>query len=111
MRHLYICIGQLGSNYFYRLISATPVTDDPVNLLVNAGQTFVPVNAALPSSSTIKSAPNVTSLGYERPPINQIISNISSSIWYKDQIVHQLSVEPKVARTCLLPLNYRYPHF
>ncbi|KJA27331.1 hypothetical protein HYPSUDRAFT_131100, partial [Hypholoma sublateritium FD-334 SS-4] len=81
------------------LISATPANDDPVNLLVNAGQTFVPVNAAKSSSSTIKSDPNITSSGYERLSINQIISNISTSVWYKDQIVHRLSVEPKIAQT------------
>lgn len=91
---------QLDSNYLYRLISATPPNDDPVNLLVNAGQTYVPVNTAISPSSTIKCNPNVTSPGYERPSVDQIISNVTSSIWYKDQIVYQLSVEPRIAQTC-----------
>ena len=83
-----------------------------MNLLVNAGQTYVPVNTAISPSSTIKCNPNVTSPGYERPSVDQIISNITSSIWYKDQIVYQLSVEPRIAQTCSSEwLHWNFPLF
>ncbi|KAF8964071.1 DEAD/H helicase [Flammula alnicola] len=82
------------------LLSATPVGDDPVHLLVTAGQTYVPVNHTIfDSDEEPKMIPNSN----ERPPVDQVISDIMASIWYKDQIVHRRIVEAKEAQTA--PLN------
>ncbi|KDR81414.1 hypothetical protein GALMADRAFT_89308 [Galerina marginata CBS 339.88] len=77
------------------LVDATPPGEDPVNLLINAGHAYVPVNLSAPLTDEAKVP---TALG-ERPSIDQIISNLMETIWYKDQIVHRRLVDAKTAVT------------
>lgn len=78
---------------FFRLLAATPAGDDPVNLLVTAGRTYVPANHSLPDT------PKGTPEAEERPSIEQVITETMSSIWYKDQIVYRRLINAKAAQT------------
>ncbi|KAF8906023.1 DEAD/H helicase [Gymnopilus junonius] len=78
------------------LLAATPAGDDPVNLLVTAGRTYVPVNHSSPD------APKEISIPEERATVGQIITDIKGSIWYKDQIVYRCLVSAKLAQAGIL---------
>lgn len=79
-------------NTLCRLIFAAS-GDDPVELLKTAATTYVPVNHTI-------TAPNAQETPSQyRPPINEVISTIQSSPWYKDQIIHRRTVPPKDAQT------------
>ncbi|KAF8163107.1 P-loop containing nucleoside triphosphate hydrolase protein, partial [Crassisporium funariophilum] len=81
------------------LLTATSPGDDPVKLLMTAGQNHVPVNQSL--ANTIEDSKDIPPSN-ERSSIEQIVSEIKESIWYKDQIVDQRTVEAKEAKTALL---------
>uniref|UniRef100_A0A8H7Y073 P-loop containing nucleoside triphosphate hydrolase protein n=2 Tax=Psilocybe cubensis TaxID=181762 RepID=A0A8H7Y073_PSICU len=76
-----------------RLIIASSRHDDPVNLLIAAGRSFVPVNHSVGDDKDLKEMPTL------RPSINQVISDIMASPWYKDQIIYRRLVEAKAAQT------------
>lgn len=79
-------------------MSAAP-GDDPVELLKTAATTYVPVNLAIDAPELESTAPQL------RPPIDEVISAIQNSPWYKDQVIHRRTVPPKAAQTgqvCLL---------
>ncbi|KAF4615135.1 hypothetical protein D9613_002873 [Agrocybe pediades] len=85
------------------LLCATPAGEDPVNLLVTAGRSFVPINHSIPAEDVndIKDAMHPKTSG-PRPPMNQIIHEISQSVWYQDQIVHRRFIDAKAAQTASL---------
>ena len=90
---------------FVRLLAATPDREDPVQLLILAGHNYVPVDHSLPGQedpSVTTSIPKTS----ERPHINDVISDLTSSLWYVDQIAHRRTVAAKEAQLgtfCLAP--------
>ncbi|KAF9567647.1 DEAD/H helicase [Agrocybe pediades] len=85
------------------LLCATPAGEHPVNLLVTAGRSFVPIDHSIPAEDVndIKDAMHPKTSG-PRPPMNQIIHEISQSVWYQDQIVHRRFIDAKAAQTASL---------
>ena len=84
--------------HFVRLLAATPNKEDPVQLLILAGRNYIPVDHSLPGQEE-PSAPASITKPNERPPINDIIFELTSSLWYADQIVHRRTVAAKEAQT------------
>jgi DEAD/DEAH box helicase domain-containing protein len=84
-------------NYFCctRLISATPEGEDPVRLLIEAGHNYVPVDHPIPKED-IPTNPNLN----QRPSISNVISDLTNSLWYVDQIAHRRTVDAKEAQIC-----------
>jgi DEAD/DEAH box helicase domain-containing protein len=68
--------------------------------LIAAATNFVPVNQEM--SCPLKTMPQPN----ERPPIDQVISEIETCNWYIDQIVDRRTIEAKEAQTGTRP---RYP--
>lgn len=86
-------------NMLRRLISAAP-GDDPVELLKTAAATYVPVNQAIATPEVEET------VSQSRPSIDEVISAIQGSSWYKDQVIHRRTVPPKAAQT-----GQHYLHF
>lgn len=89
----------LNFESFFRLLTATPTGDNPVDLLVNAGQIYVPLNPSVPVTDLAEDEKLAQNLD-ERPSVNEVIANFSASIWYKDQIVSRRTIQVKEAQTC-----------
>lgn len=66
-----------------------------MNLLIEAGHNYVPADHAMPNQD----APSVPSPD-QRPSISNIISSLTESLWYVDQIAHRRTVEAKEAQLC-----------
>lgn len=88
---------------YTRLLSATSEGEDPVQLLIEAGHSYVPVNHATPNDEDLPSIP----IPDQRPPINNVISDLTSSLWYVDQIAHRRTVDAKEAQICRSNLCHR----
>lgn len=65
-------------------------------MLMTAGRGYFPVDHAVPlGDKVIKSIP----LPNERPSIEQVIFDMTNSLWYLDQVVHRQKVDARVAQT------------
>lgn len=61
-----------------------------------AGRRYFPVEHAVPlADNVIKSIP----LPNERPSIEQVILDMTNSLWYLDQIIHRQKVDARAAQT------------
>jgi DEAD/DEAH box helicase domain-containing protein len=87
-------------DYFYRLILATPSSDNPVTLVQAAGRDHVPVNpTSTPGSSAKAKSEDMTIPGpQDRLTIDSVISEIKEQEWYKEQIVERRTTAPKDAQ-------------
>ena len=83
--------------HFVRLLTATPDKEDPVQLLILAGHNYVPVDHSLPGQEE-PLAPAPIPKTNERPLIDDVISELTSSLWYVDQIAHRRTVAAKEAQ-------------
>jgi DEAD/DEAH box helicase domain-containing protein len=87
---------ELALTWRIRLLVATPPSEDAVQILMTAGRRYFPVDHAVPpADKVIKSIP----LPNERPSIEQVIFDMTNSLWYLDQIVHRQKVDARVAQT------------
>lgn len=93
---LFICVNVISN----RLISAASEIEDSVNLIITAGLTYVPVNTSKAPKKSNKSETTTPVPAGQRASMDQIISKLSSSTWYKNQIVCHRSVKAKDAQTC-----------
>ncbi len=62
-----------------------------MRLLINAGLNYVPMDHTLPTSQDERPIlkPN------ERPSMVDIVSELTSSLWYVDQLAHQRTIDAK----------------
>ena len=88
------------SDFSSRLLAATPIGDDPVALLVNAGRTYVPIDHSSPDASQ-----EVSKIGHGAS-ISVIIEEIMRSTWYKDQIAYRRLIGAKDAQTGTITFLY-----
>lgn len=89
----------LSNLYIYvrhtRLLSASSEGEDPAQLLIEAAHSYVPVNLTILNedlSPILKSD--------QRSPMSDVISDLTSSLWYVDQIVHRRTIDAKEAQIC-----------
>lgn len=66
-----------------------------MRLLVNAGLNYVPVDHTLCASQDERPVPGQT----ERPSMVDVISELTDSLWYVDQMAHRRTVDAKEAQT------------
>ncbi|KIM49038.1 hypothetical protein M413DRAFT_438203 [Hebeloma cylindrosporum] len=78
------------------LLIATPPSDDPVQMLMTAGRGYLPVDRALPAPDKVMQP---IPLPDERPSMEQVILDMTNSLWYRDQIVHRQKVQARAAQT------------
>lgn len=77
-----------------RLIVASSTEDDPANLLIAAGRNYVPIDHSVAlDTKALEELPTT------RPTIDQIVSDIMNSVWYKDQIIYRRLIDAKEAQT------------
>jgi len=70
-----------------------------VDLLVAAGRDYIPVDRAVFAPEFKSDEPEFSDMKpFIRPPMDQIIEDITQAIWYKDQIVHRRFVDAKEAQ-------------
>lgn len=80
-----------------RLLQATPTNEDPTSLLQSASQAHMPVNP-LESNKLLSSKSRYGSVVPEpedRPPVDDIITELEQQVWYSDQIVERRTFEAK----------------
>ncbi|KAF9471178.1 P-loop containing nucleoside triphosphate hydrolase protein [Pholiota conissans] len=83
------------------LLNATPVSENPMDVLINAGRVYIPVNPSIPVVDLVEGGKTVPNLG-ERSSADNVISELVTSNWYKDQIVYRRSIEAKGAQIAFL---------
>ncbi|KAJ2931416.1 hypothetical protein H1R20_g5708, partial [Candolleomyces eurysporus] len=83
------------------LVTQASPGEDPVRLLQDAGRAFIPVDpthSSEPEAGPSRLVPEPD----ERPTITAIVEEIMDQPWYKEQIVHRQSFEPKPAQLSTL---------
>lgn len=84
------------SHIILSLISATPTEEDPVQLIITAGRAYVPIDqsAFLPPGQSSEQISSMTG----QPSVDEAIKDITTSDWYKDQVVHRRRIDAKEAQ-------------
>jgi DEAD/DEAH box helicase domain-containing protein len=72
--------------YLFRLLAATPSTEDPVTILQAAGRDHIPVNTSWEAEDDSNDPKEVPSPEH-RPTIDAVIGELQERRWYKGQIV------------------------
>ncbi|KAF7972104.1 hypothetical protein HWV62_18928 [Athelia sp. TMB] len=86
---------QLFCKAVEELILATPINEDPVDLLQAASRDHIPIKPQSPQAVSDKCSGNLIPEPADRPSIESVIDEIISESWYKDQIVERKSFDAK----------------
>jgi len=65
-----------------------------VRLLINAGLNYVPMDHTLPMSQN-----ECPSLKPNERPMLDIVSELTTSLWYVDQLAHRRTIDAKEVQT------------